>query len=37
MLSTRYNDLKSGRVKPLNGEAFFEILGKSEEELLNGK
>ena len=33
-LDSRYDDLKSGRVKPLNGEAFFEDLRKREEELL---
>jgi hypothetical protein len=26
MLNSRYDDLKSGRVKPIDGEAFFESL-----------
>ena len=28
MLDSRYDDLKSGRVKPIDGEAFFESLVK---------
>ena len=35
LLDTRYDDLKSGRVKPVDGETFFENLRKREEELLN--
>ncbi len=35
MLDSRYDDLKSGRVKPIDGEAFFENLRKREEELFN--
>ncbi len=35
MLNSRYDDLKSGRVKPIDGEVFFESLRKREEELLN--
>ncbi len=35
MLNSRYDDLKSGRVKPIDGEAFFESLRKREDELLN--
>ncbi len=35
MLNSRYDDLKSGRVKPIEGEAFFENLRKREDELLN--
>jgi hypothetical protein len=35
MLDSRYDDLKSGRVKPIDGEAFFERLRKREDELLN--
>jgi hypothetical protein len=35
MLDSRYDDLKSGRVKPIDGEAFFEGLRRREEELLN--
>jgi hypothetical protein len=37
MLDSRYDDLKSGRVKPIDGEAFFESLRKREDELLNKK
>jgi len=34
-LDSRYEDLKSGRVTPIDGEAFFESLRKREEALLN--
>lgn len=34
MLDGRYDDIKSGRVKPIDGKAFFESLRQSEEELL---
>lgn len=34
MLNRRYDDLKSGRVKPLDGEEFFESLRRREDELL---
>lgn len=34
MLDSRYDDLKSGRVKPVDGEALFESLRQREEELL---
>jgi len=34
MLNSRYDDLKSGKVKPIDGEAFFEGLRKREDELL---
>ena len=34
MLGSRYDDLKSGRVKPIDGEAFFETLRQREDELL---
>jgi predicted DNA-binding protein len=34
MLDSRYDDLKSGRVKPINGEEFFENLRRREEGLL---
>ncbi len=34
MLDSRYDDIKSGRVKPIDGEAFFESLRLREEELL---
>lgn len=37
MLNYRYDDLKSGRIKPIDGEAFFESLRKREDELLNGQ
>lgn len=35
MLDSRYDDLKSGRVKPIDGEAFFESLRKREDDFLN--
>ena len=34
MLDSRYDELKSGKVKPVDGEAFFESLRLREEELL---
>ena len=34
MLDSRYDDLKSGRVEPIDGEEFFEILRRREDELL---
>jgi predicted DNA-binding protein len=34
LLDSRYDDVKSGRVKPLDGEAFFETLRQREDELL---
>jgi hypothetical protein len=34
MLDSRYDDLKSGKVKPVGGEAFFENLRQREAELL---
>jgi hypothetical protein len=37
MLNSRYDDLKSGRVVAIDGEAFFEGLRKREDELLNQK
>lgn len=33
-LDSRYDDLKSGRVKPIDGETFFETLRQREEDLL---
>lgn len=33
MLDTRYDDIKSGRVKPIDGEVFFEGLRRHEDEL----
>jgi predicted DNA-binding protein len=35
MLDGRYDDIKSGRVKPIDGEAFFEDLRQREEKLLS--
>ncbi len=34
MLDSRYDDIKSGRVKAIDGEAFFESLRQREDELL---
>ena len=34
MLDSRYDDIKTGRVKPIDGDAFFESLRQREEELL---
>jgi predicted transcriptional regulator len=34
MLDARYDDVKSGRVKPIDGEGFFESLRQREDELL---
>jgi len=34
ILDGRYDDIKSGRVKPMDGEAFFEDLRRRESELL---
>jgi predicted DNA-binding protein len=34
MLDSRYDDIKSGRVKPIDGEAFCEALQQREHELL---
>ena len=34
MLDTRYDDLKTGRVKPISGDEFFENLRRREDELL---
>lgn len=33
MLNSRYDDLKSGKVKPIDGEEFFEKLRSREDEL----
>jgi predicted DNA-binding protein len=33
-LDSRYDDIQSGRVKPIDGEAFFEGLRHREDELL---
>jgi hypothetical protein len=37
MLDSRYDDLKNGRVRAIDGEAFFESLRMREDELLNKK
>lgn len=34
MLDSRYDDLESGRVKPIDGEEFFENLRRREDEPL---
>jgi len=34
ILDGRYDDIKSGRVKPIDGEAFFDGLRQREDELL---
>jgi hypothetical protein len=34
LLDSRYDEIKSGRVKPLDGEVFFESLRRREDELL---
>jgi predicted DNA-binding protein len=33
MLDRRYDEVKTGKVKPIDGEAFFESLRQREEEL----
>lgn len=33
VLDSRYEDIKNGRVKPVDGEAFFEDLRRRESEL----
>jgi uncharacterized protein YutE (UPF0331/DUF86 family) len=33
ILDSRYDDFETGRVKPINGEAFFEELRQPENEL----
>jgi predicted transcriptional regulator len=33
-LDSRYDDIKSGRTKPIDGEAFFEGLRRREDDLL---
>ena len=33
LLDNRYDDIKSGRVKPVDGEAFFEDLRQRESDL----
>jgi predicted DNA-binding protein len=34
MLDRRYDEVKSGKVKPIDGEAFFESLRERENKLL---
>jgi len=34
MLDARYDEIKSGRVRPVDGEAFFDSLRQRENELL---
>ncbi len=34
MLDGRYDDIKNGRVEPMDGEAFFDNLRQREDELL---
>ena len=34
LLDSRYDDIKNGRVKPVDGEAFFESLRRREDDLL---
>ena len=34
MLDRRYDDIKSGRVAPMDGEAFFDNLRQREDKLL---
>ncbi len=34
MLDSRYDDLKSGTVKPIDGKAFFDSLRQREDEVL---
>jgi predicted transcriptional regulator len=35
MLDGRYDDLKAGKARPIDGEQFFESLRRREDELLN--
>jgi predicted DNA-binding protein len=34
-LDRRYDEVKGGKVKPIDGEAFFESLREREDELIN--
>jgi predicted transcriptional regulator len=36
-LDSRYDDIKSGRVKPVDGKAFFEALRQRGDDLLKKK
>jgi predicted DNA-binding protein len=35
MLDRRYDEVKTGKVKPIDGETFFESLRRREDELTN--
>lgn len=35
VLDSRYDEIKSGRVKPVDGERFFENLHRRESDLIN--
>jgi hypothetical protein len=37
VLDSRYDEIKSGRVKPVEGEVFFESLRQREDELLKNR
>jgi hypothetical protein len=37
MLDSRYDDIKSGRVTPVEGEVFFESLRQREDELMKNR
>ncbi len=37
LLDARYDDIKSGRVATVDGEAFFESLRQRENELFKGR
>lgn len=34
LLDSRYDDIKNGRVRPIDGEAFFDNLRRREDDLL---
>lgn len=37
LLDSRYDEIKSGKVQPLDGEAFFESLRRREDELIHSR
>jgi predicted DNA-binding protein len=37
MLDSRYDDIKNGKVKPIDGDAFFESLRRRESELIKSR
>ena len=37
MLNSRYDDMKSGRVKPIDGEEYFERLKRREDEFFRSQ